>query len=92
MDSAKYVIFDWPGKGEVPIIFPSHIGHDEISNSINDRLPGVNPVRAGFVEVCGEIGEDGPFVEAFCGGRSFTLGLKSSPEIDSILIEVMLKE
>jgi hypothetical protein len=47
--NVKYIIFEWPGRGEVPIIFPSGIYHWEIAKSIQSVFPGVSPVRAGFV-------------------------------------------
>ena len=75
MESVKYIIFDWPERGKIPIIFPSSIYHWEIAKSIQSVFPDVSPVRAGFV---GESFE--------CSGSSDTLQLRSNPIIDNILI------
>ena len=95
--SGKYVIFDWPGKGEVPVIFPPGITHWEISVSINGKYPGVRPVRAGFVELRDEDVDLAQERQVRCYGHSLALTsdmktARSDPYIDSLLIETMIKE
>jgi len=84
----KYVVFDWPGKGEIPVVFPASVFHHDITASINGKFPGVEPVRAGFVELATwmDLGQ------IRCYGESRTLKLHSDSNIDSLLIETMIKE
>jgi len=80
MDRAKYVMFDYPGMGEVPILFPSHIEHKEIVRMVQAKSPGITPISAGFVS---------PKYECF--GCSISLDLK--PDVrDSAIIKLMFKE
>jgi len=96
--SGKYVIFDWPGKGEIPVIFPAGIFHHDIATSINGKFPGVEPVRAGFVELRDEAPKMTMHVDLVqerqvrCYGGSQALNLHSDFYIDSLLIETMIKE
>ena len=93
--SGKYIIFDWPGKAEIPVIFPSSVFHHDIAASIKGKFPGVEPVRAGFVElrdVYEEVDiEEGP-ARVRCYGKSQALNLRSESFIDSLLIESFIKE
>jgi len=91
----KYVVFDWPGKGEIPVVFPASVFHHDITASINGKFPGVEPVRAGFVklrDVYEEVDiEEGP-ARVRCYGESRTLKLHSDSFIDGLLIETMIRE
>ena len=85
---AKYVMFDSPLHGEIPIIFPECINHAEIAHSIVHRYPGWKIVSAGFVS----LQEDEP-LKVF--GKSKTLEKLSekhiSRKIDDLIIETALK-
>lgn len=76
---AKYVMFDW-GNSNVPILFPAHIGHDEIIKMVQSVYSGVTPMSAGFISHNHEV-----------YGESHSTELKSKPE-DSFWIKLMFKE
>lgn len=71
----KYVIFENPDTSEFPILFPEHIDHAFIRNSVNSHYPGVKAVRAGFCN------SDGG-----CWGKSIGLNLVSDPKQDEWLL------
>jgi hypothetical protein len=71
-------MFDW-GSSEVPILFPSHIGHDEIASMVHRTSPGISPISAGFVSHNKE-----------CYGESVTMKLKSR-KIDTQIIKLLFK-
>lgn len=81
MERTKYVIFDWPGLGAIPILFPSQIAHSEIVNMVQGKSPGIGTISAGWVSP-----------ELDCYGHSQSLGLKSIPEEDAKWIKLMFKK
>jgi len=77
-DRCKYVMFDWVSL-EAPILFPAHIGHNEIVRMIQSVYSGVNPISAGFVSH-----------DKTCYGSSNSIGLKSR-EIDTKIVALLFK-
>ncbi len=78
---------------ETPILFPPHVGHDDMARSLSITPDDV--LAAGFVEFsaveylhCGL-----PFhvVEAKAYGQSTSLKVKSRPQEDSRLISQAMK-
>lgn len=78
-DRCKYVMFDW-GSSEVPILFPAHIGHNEIARMIQSVYPGIPPISAGFVSH-----------DQKCYGMSSSLKLHSR-KIDTAIVRLLFKE
>lgn len=77
MDYAKYIMV-----GRFPVIFHPGIQHSDVSVKL---LVGKNEIKsAGFIKQT----DDGHFV---CYGESTSLGLQSNPEIDSKLVDRLLK-
>lgn len=70
-------MFESPGEGIYPIVFPDMVGHDFIASCIQSRYPGIKPTSAGFCQV-----NDG-FVSLW--GESTTLKLKSSEDDEYFL-------
>ena len=82
MDS-KYIVFNGPGSGLFPVIFPPNVKHSMIASAMHERYPGIEPVSAGFVSLS-------LASEYFnCYGESQSLKLGSDPEQDSSLIDTM---
>jgi hypothetical protein len=71
-------MFDWVSS-EVPILFPAHIGHNEIVRMIQSVYPGVNPISAGFVSH-----------DKTCYGSSTSVDLKSR-DIDTAIVALLFK-
>ena len=71
----KYVMFDY----EIPVIFPTYIGHNELK--ISSKIP----TSAGFIA----IGTDKCGVTCECYGKSISLRLQSR-EIDSKICQKIL--
>ena len=78
-ERCKYVMFDWQ-TGEVPILFPSQIGHNEIVQMVKSVYPGIEPVSAGFVSP-----------DKTCYGESVSIKL-SSRKVDTNIVKIMFKE
>jgi hypothetical protein len=90
MERTKYVIFDWPGLGAIPILFPSQIAHSEIVNMVQGKSPGIGTISAGWVS---------PELDCYGHSQSIrkyhlpcSLGLKSIPEEDAKWIKLMFKK
>ena len=66
----KYVVIEYPEKGECIIIFPDMLVHKDIGR--NNAHMGCKIISAGFVTL-----RDG---EIICHGESESLKLKSRPE------------
>lgn len=76
----KYIIFDSESLGKVPILFPSHIDHDEVANNMKNLVG--SPRNAGQII----LKSDGDLVHITCFGNSLTLGLESNPAVDEKVI------
>ena len=59
-----------------PVLFTSNFGHYEV-------CPDLNVTSAGFVDIT-----DG---KAHCYGESTMLKIKSNPELDEMLIDILLR-
>jgi len=79
----KYIIFNGPGSGEFPVLFPQHIKHSMMAQCVMSSYPGIIPVRAGFVSL--SIGGD----YFNCYGKSKSLELESDSGHDSNMITIM---
>ena len=79
----KYVMFDWPGQGSIPIVFPDSVDHCDIKKMVTSVYSGVKATSAGRIEQI-----DGRFE---CFGRSVTLNLEPD-KLDEIWINSLLKE
>ena len=81
----KYIIFEDPIGEELPIIFPSHVNHSDISTAMVNgyKQACLKPVSAGTVS----IDDKG---NPYCHGNSFTLNLKSEDR-DTRLIKIAFR-
>jgi len=79
----KYIMYESPSQGYVPILFPATMSHNEINRVILNEWPGFVPVTAGEVKL-----NDNKEVVAF--GHSQTLKLQSQPD-DSVFISIALR-
>lgn len=79
----KYIILD----GRTPIIFPDHIGHDDMARGQRQR-----PTSAGFVSLIPISQPDGKrsFINATVYGESISLDLQSQGDKDNLIIEKFL--
>lgn len=82
MNDCKYIMYEWPGKGDVPVLFPAMVKHSVINSMITHEYPGITPIAAGFVE----LRASGPV----CYGQSTSLKLSSRGDIDSLWVGTML--
>lgn len=78
-DRCKYVMFDWISS-EVPILFPSYIGHNEIIRMVQSVYSGVTPISAGFVSH-----------DKTCYGRSTSVNLNSRNDVDTAIVTLLFK-
>lgn len=65
MDQWKYLILEFPVTGETAVLFPPHLGHDDMARA----FPGATPLSAGFVRFNVEM------LKFSCYGRSDSLNL-----------------
>lgn len=84
MYNTKYIMFDWPGKGMIPIVFPASIEHSTIKNIVCTEHTGITAVSAGFVK-----NSNGRF---YAVGYSQSLNLNSNPDIDNIYLNILKVE
>jgi len=83
METAKYVMFDWPTCSYVPILFPPCVRHSDIVKMVKEVYPGVEPISAGFVEY------DKESNKMRCYDESTTLKLSCENPRDTNLINIM---
>ena len=76
--TTKYIVIDYPEKGEAIIIFPEMLVHRHVAR--DNAHMGCKTISAGFVTL-----RDGEFI---CHGKSESLGIKSRPE-DADLVNRM---
>ena len=84
----KYIMFEWPGLDEVPLLFPNCISHDDVANIVHRTYPGVTPVSAGFCEVEATADQD---TVAYAFGNSTSLNLKPR-EVDARIISRVFQQ
>jgi len=84
MIKLKYIVISNEGMEGI-LFFPEHINHSTFRNC-------GNLISAGFVNIRYSISEQGIIrAETYCHGNSFTLGLKSRPEEDTLLADIALR-
>lgn len=74
---AKYIIFE-TALGDVPIVFPGHVDHSAVANSLTQTFIGWKPVSAGMVDI--------DSVGMYCHSKSVSMQL-SAREGDSNILE-----
>ena len=83
----KYILFDFLSSS-VPILFPDHIGHDEINRMVKAIYPGVKAKSAGFVSITAQ---DNRYLKSYVERESTSLKLKPDKE-DTRYIDLMINQ
>jgi hypothetical protein len=79
----KYVVVK-VGNNAYPIIFPSHLVHEDVANAVIGVLRDARP-KDGHTAAAISAG-DVTIFDAECAGRSETLAMESRGRIDKLLI------
>ena len=79
----KYIMFESPANGFVPVMFPAHIDHDKIARAIKHECPGWLVASAGHCSPA----TDG--IRTY--GESLTLKVGSEP-VDGEIIDIAFRQ